>query len=162
MRRKPNAIQKFFHRFFMLQPVTAFFAPRVHRIDKAILRLTGGKYTGSEILGWNIVLLTTTGAKSGQQRTMPLIALFDDEKIALIASSFGRKHHPAWYFNLKAHPQCTVQWRGRTQTFVAREADGEEYDRYWTLGISYYAGYEKYKERAAHRHIPIMVLEPKS
>ena len=161
MRRKPNAIQKFFHRFFMLQPVTAFFAPRVHRIDKAILRLTGGKYTGSEILGWNIVLLTTTGAKSGQQRTMPLIALFDDEKIALIASSFGRKHHPAWYFNLKAHPQCTVQWRGRTQTFVAREAEGEEYRKLWELAVSVYAGYETYKAHAGRR-IPVMILEPKS
>ena len=161
MSPNPNAFQRLLHRFLMLRPVTAFVAPRVHHVDKAILRMTNGKYTVSETLGWNIVQLTTLGAKTYQPRTMPLIALFDGEKIALIASSFGRKHNPAWYFNLKAHPQCTVQRKGRIQDFVAYEADGEEYHRYWRLGISYYAGYEKYKERAAHRHIPIMVLEPK-
>jgi deazaflavin-dependent oxidoreductase (nitroreductase family) len=161
MTRKPNALQKFMHLFIMSGPVSAFFAPRVHRIDKAILELTKGKYTLSEILGWDIVQLTSIGAKSGQPRTMPLVGLFDGGKIALIASSFGRQHNPAWYYNLKAHPECTVQWSGKTGTFIARETEGGEYKKYWQLGVSSYAGYEKYKERAAHRHIPVMVLEPK-
>ena len=145
----------------MLRPVTAFFAPRVHRIDQAILKLTKGKYTGSEILGWNIIQLTTIGAKTNQPRTLPLMALFDGEKIALIASGFGRAHNPGWYYNLKAHPQCEVQGNERTGAYLAHEAGGDEYDKYWQLGISYYAGYEKYKAHAAHRHIPVMVLEPK-
>jgi len=158
---RPNAFQKLMHRFFMLRPVTAFFAPRVHRIDQAILKLTKGKYTSSEILGWNIIQLTTIGAKTNQPRTLPLMALFDGEKIALIASSFGRAHNPGWYYNLKAHLQCEVQGNERTGTYLAHEAGGDEYDKYWQLGVSSYAGYEKYKERAAHRHIPVMVLEPK-
>ncbi len=161
MTHKPNALQRLVHRFVMLRPVTAVLAPWVHRIDKAVLKLTKGKYTVAEFLGWNVVQLTTTGAKSGQPRTMPLIGLVDDEKIALIASSFGREHNPAWYYNLKAHPECIVQWNGKTGTFVARETEGDEYKKYWQLGLSVYAGYEKYKERAAHRHIPVMVLEPK-
>lgn len=160
MIRKPNEIQKLFHRFFMLRLVTAFFAPRVHRIDNAILKLTKGKYTASEILGWNIIQLTTIGAKTGQSRTMPLIGMFDGEKIALVASSFGRVHNPGWYYNLKAHPECEVQWNGWAKKYVAREATGQEYQRYWQMAISCYAGYDKYKQRAAHRHIPILVLEP--
>jgi deazaflavin-dependent oxidoreductase (nitroreductase family) len=162
MRRKPNLLQRLIHHFLMLRPVTAFFAPRVHQVDKTILELTRGKFTLSEILGWNIIQLTTTGAKSSQPHTMPLIGLFDGERIALIASSFGRKHNPAWYYNLKAHPECSVQSNKRTGTYLAREVEGEEYRKYWELGVSYYAGYEKYKERAAHRHIPVMVLEPKN
>ena len=161
MIRKPNVLQKLIHRFVMWRPVTAFFAPRVHRLDKTILKLTRGKFTLSEILGWNIIQLTTLGAKTGQPRTMPLIGLFDGEKIALIASSFGRKHNPAWYYNLKAHPECQVQSSQRTGAYIARETEGDEYKKYWQLGVSYYEGYEKYKERASHRHIPVMLLEPK-
>ena len=161
MNKGPNSLQKFLHRFFMLRPVSAFFAARIHRMDQVILKLTHGKYTVTEILGWNIIQLTTVGAKTGQPRTMPLIALFDREKIALVASSFGRKHHPAWYYNLKAHPECEVQWSRETRQFIARETSGDEYENYWQLAVSYYAGYEKYKLRAAPRHIPVMALEPK-
>ncbi|MGE5776228.1 MAG: nitroreductase family deazaflavin-dependent oxidoreductase, partial [Chloroflexota bacterium] len=71
MIRKPNLLQRLSHRFVMWRPVTALFAPRVHRVDKTIAKLTGGKYTISEFLGWDIIQLTTTGAKTGQPRTMP-------------------------------------------------------------------------------------------
>jgi deazaflavin-dependent oxidoreductase (nitroreductase family) len=161
MIRKPNAIQKLIHRFFMLRLVTAFFAPRAHRIDKVLLKLTGGKFTASELLGWNIIQLTTIGARTGEPRTLPLIGMFDGEKIALVASSFGRKRNPAWYHNLKANPECEVQFHGRSGRYAAREAVGDEYEQYWQLAVSYYAGYEKYKQRSAHRHIPVLVLEPK-
>lgn len=158
--RRPNLIQKLTHRFFMLRPVTAFFAPRVHQIDKAILKLTRGRYSASEILGWNIIQLTTIGAKSKQPRTLPLMGMFDQDKIALVASSFGRPHNPGWYYNLKAHPECEVQINGHAKPYVARETSGEEYERYWQTAVGFYAGYDKYKQRAAHRHIPVVVLEP--
>jgi deazaflavin-dependent oxidoreductase (nitroreductase family) len=160
--RKPNAIQKLLHRFFMLPSVTAFFAPRVHLLDQAILRLTKGKFTATEILGWNIIQLTTIGAKTKQPRTMPLMGMFDQEKIALIASSFGRKHNPGWYYNLTAHPECEVRFNGHAGIYLAREAMGEEYDLYWQMAVSFYTGYEKYQQRASHRHIPVMVLDPKT
>jgi F420H(2)-dependent quinone reductase len=159
--RRPGTIQKLFHRFFMLRGVTAFFAPRVHRIDRAILQLTRGKFAGSEILGWNIIQLTTIGAKTNQPRTIPLLGIFEADKIALIASSFGRKHNPGWYYNLKSHPECEVQFGGRPGSYIAHEATGKEYDHYWQMAVSYYKGYDKYKRRAAHRHFPVMVLEPK-
>jgi deazaflavin-dependent oxidoreductase (nitroreductase family) len=160
MNGRPNALQKLFHRLFMLHPVTAFFAPWVHQLDNAILKMTKGKHAASAILGWPIIQLTTTGAKTGQSRTMPLVGLFDGEKIALIASSLGRKHNPGWYYNLKVHPECDVEHNGRSQKYTAHEADLQEYEEYWQLALSYYVGYEKYKERAG-RKIPVIVLEPK-
>jgi deazaflavin-dependent oxidoreductase (nitroreductase family) len=161
MMRRPNAFQKLIHRFFMLRAITAFFAPRVHRIDRLLLRLTGGRFTASEILGWNVIQLTTLGAKTGQPRTLPLVGMFDGERIALIASSFGRKYNPGWYYNLKAHPECEVRWNGHAATYLAREAKGEEYDVYWQMAVAFYAGYEKYQQRASPRHIPVIVLEPR-
>lgn len=161
MTPKPNEFQKLLHRFVMIRPITDFFAPRAHRIDQAILKLTGGKYTVAELLGWPIVQLTTTGARTGLPRSAPLIGLPDRERIILIATSFGRKHNPSWYYNLKAYPECAVLFKGQRRRYIAREAGGDEYDKYWRMARTYYAGYESYKERAADRHIPVMVLELK-
>ena len=156
---RPNILQKLLHQIVSIRSVTVFFSTRMHRLDFFLLKLTGGKYTFSQLAGWTIIQLTTIGAKTGQARTMPLIASMDGEKIALVASSFGRERNPGWYYNLKAHPECTVGINGRLTPYVAREATGDEYERLWQLAVSNYAGYEKYKERAAHRHIPVMVLE---
>jgi len=161
MNIKPNAFQKLLHRFLMIRSVTAFFAPRIHRLDRALLERTNGKHSLAEILGWPILEITTIGAKTNLPRSMPLIGIIDDKKIALVASSFGREHNPGWYYNLKAHPECDVLFNGRSGKYIAREIDGAEYEKYWPMAVSYYKGYEKYKERAAHRHIPVMVLEPK-
>lgn len=130
-------------------------------MDFFLLKLTGGRYTFAELAGWTIIQLTTTGAKSGQKRTMPLIASMDGERIILIASSFGREHNPGWYYNLKAHPECMVEYKGQPLPYMAHEAGGEEYERCWGVAVSNYAGYERYKNFASHRHIPVVVLEPK-
>ena len=160
-RTKPNLLQRLLHRIFMILPISMFFAPRMHRMDLWMLKLTGGKYTLSELAGWTIIQLTTTGARSGQQCTMPLIATTDGERIGLIASSFGRSNNPGWYYNLKSNPICYVNNDGETVCYEAREVEGDEYEKFWGMGVSVYAGYQAYKERASHRHIPVMVLEPK-
>ncbi len=156
---KPNALQRLIHRIAMLRPVTDFFSTRMHRIDGVALKLTRGKWTVSSLVGWPIIQLTTTGARTGKQYTLPLIGLMDGEKIALVASSFGREHYPGWYYNLKANPRCVVQFRGNSSEYMARETEGTEYDRYWSMALDYYKGYDLYKERASHRRIPVMVLE---
>jgi len=127
-----------------------------------MLRITYNRHTFAELVGLPIIQLTTIGAKTNQPRTKPLVGVIDHEKIALIASSFGREHNPGWYYNLKAHPECEVMFKGKSAKYMAREIDGEEYNHYWWLAVSYYAGYEKYKQRAAQRHIPVMLLEPKT
>jgi F420H(2)-dependent quinone reductase len=161
MINKPNALQRFIHQFILLRPVTVFFANKMHLVDKLTLKLTGGKYTLSEFAGWNIIQLTTIGAKTNQPRTMPLVGIFDHEKIALIASSFGRKHNPGWYYNLKVNPYCYVSFKRKSGEYVARETEGEEREKYFQMAVAQYAGYQKYKERTLHRHIPVMVLERK-
>ncbi|HRK88862.1 MAG TPA: nitroreductase/quinone reductase family protein [Anaerolineales bacterium] len=158
--KRPNLIQRLIHRFIMLKPVTAFFATRTHLIDQFVLRLTKGKHSLSEILGWNIIQVVTTGAKTGEKHLSILIGVMDGEKIALIGSNFGRRHNPGWYYNLKKHPNCEVQLNGATRTYLARETEGEERETYWSKAVALYAGYEKYKERAAHRRIPVVLLEP--
>ena len=158
---KPNTYQKFIHRFLMLKHVSAFLAVVLHRADTFLLRLTKGKYTVTPIVGLPIIQLTTKGAKTGQPRSLPLVSLFDGEKIALIASNFGGKNNPGWYYNLKANPECDVLINGRTQKYIAQELFDVEREKYYQMAISYYAGYERYKERAAPRHIPVMLLEPK-
>jgi len=157
---KPNAFQKIIHRVLMLKWVSAFFAVVLYRLDGAVLKLSSGKHTVTEIVGLPIIQLTTIGAKTGQPRTMPLVSLIDGEKIALIGSNFGRKPNPGWYYNLKAHPACTVQFNGKTGQYIARQTEGDEREKYWQMGVSYYRGYELYKKRAAQRDIPVMVLEP--
>lgn len=158
---KPNAFQKLIHRFLMLSSVSAGLAKILHHADIFMLHLTRNRHTFSELVGLPIIQITTMGAKTKQPRTLPLVGLFEGEKIGLIASSFGREHNPGWYYNLKIHPECEVMFKSRARKYIARELDGDEYDHYWQLAVANYAGYQKYKERAAHRHIPVMLLEPK-
>lgn len=160
MKTRPNVFQKLLHRFLMLRPVSVFLARNLHRMDAVVLKLSKGKHTITELVGLPMIQITTIGAKTGELRTMPLVSLFDGEKIALIASNFGQKHNPGWYYNLKAHPQCTVQVNGHTDEYTARQVEGEEREKYWQMAVSFYKGYELYKVRAAHRQIPVMVLEP--
>jgi deazaflavin-dependent oxidoreductase (nitroreductase family) len=159
--KKPNVLQKLLHRFIMIKQVTAFFAPRTHLIDGFFLKLTKNKHTLSEVLGWNIIQLATIGAKTGSPYSIILIGIMDGERIALIASNFGRTNNPAWYYNLKKNPACEVTLNGISSSYVARETEGEERETYWSMAVSHYAGYEKYKQRASHRRIPVLLLEPK-
>jgi len=158
--KKPNNIQRFIHRIVQIQSVSMFFATRLHRIDFFLLKLTRGRFTLSEFGGWTIIVLKTVGAKSGEERILPLVATLDGKNIGLIATSFGRRNNPAWYYNLKVNPDCHVIYKGQTRRYHAKELEGLEYEKFWQLAGSVYSGYESYKQRAAHRHIPIMVLEP--
>jgi deazaflavin-dependent oxidoreductase (nitroreductase family) len=114
----------------------------------------------SVFAGLPVVTVTTIGAKSGQLRSLPLVALPDGENVILIASNYGQKHHPAWYYNLRAHPQVQLTYEGHTVTYTAREATGDERERCWQRVVALYSGYALYKERAGNRQIPVMILMP--
>ncbi|MBE0682423.1 MAG: nitroreductase family deazaflavin-dependent oxidoreductase [Anaerolineales bacterium] len=160
MNKRPNAFQKSIHHILMLKWVSALLAVFLHHLDAIASKLSRGRHSVTEIVGLPVILLTTIGAKSCQPRTMPLVGLFDGEKIALIGSNFGRKTNPGWYYNLKANPACTAQVGDRTAEYVARQVDDQEREKYWQMAVSYYAGYEKYRQRTAPRPIPVMLLEP--
>jgi deazaflavin-dependent oxidoreductase (nitroreductase family) len=156
---KQNFIQKLLHRFIMLRPVTAFFADKTHIVDGLFFKLTNGKHSFSEYLGWNIIQITTIGAKTGKPHQLVLLALIDGKKIGVIASNFGRKNYPGWYYNLLKNPICDVRINGQLSKYIAREIHGEEYEKFWSMAVASYAGYQKYKERASHRRIPLILLE---
>lgn len=156
-----NKWNRFVHRFLSRPIITRFFSRFVSQADILSLRLSKGKFSPSQIIaGWMIVTLTTTGAKSGLPRTTPLIGIKDDRQIILIASNFGRHNHPAWYYNLKAHPIASINLNGLSATYLAHEVSEEDYDKIWQIAIATNPGYDSYRQQT-HRKIPIFILEPR-
>lgn len=137
-----------------------FFARVLHHLDAPVLRRTNGTSSvTSALTGLPIVELTTTGARTGRTRTMPIVAVPDGDRLVLIASNYGQQRNPGWYFNLVAHPECSVRFRGERAEMKAYEADGEERERLWELDLTVYPARANYA-RATNRHIPVMVLAP--
>ncbi len=128
------------------------------RVDRWLIPLTDGRINST--ISWPCLLLTTHGAKSGLPRTVSLVYLEDGDDLVLIASKGGNKSHPAWYLNLKENPKVEVLLDGKSQNYVASDAQGEEYDRLWERALEIYSGYSVYKERAGERKIPVVILKP--
>jgi deazaflavin-dependent oxidoreductase (nitroreductase family) len=159
--KKPTWWHRIIQKLTATGPVTRFLAPRLHRLDSFVLDNSGGRWTATTLLtGLPVIWLTTTGARSGEQRTTPLVCLKDGERLALIATSFGRPRHPGWYYNLRANPQVNVSSNGSNLTYTAHEVDGEERNTYWQQAVAQYPGYRSYRDRAGDREIPVIVLTP--
>lgn len=130
-------------------------------LDRRLVRWTHGRL--STTLGTRFhrstVLVTTIGATTGLERTVPLLATPDGDRLVLVASSGGDPRHPAWYRNLEKSPHCRVLRDGRWRDYEAREAEGDERERLWALAVSGYSGFAAYQARVARR-IPVMVLAP--
>ena len=135
----PNVVARTVRRIIATRPVAWLLARTIHHVDGAALRLSGGRTTASAVLsGLPIIQLTTTGARSGRLRTVPLVGIPDGERLILIASNWGQTKHPAWYYNVKANPQVKVSGGGvaaagggdvpAERLYVAREVIGEERD----------------------------------
>ena len=156
-----NAVQRALRRFAGSGPGSGVFARVAHRIDRPLYRLTRGRHTFASLLsGIPVVMLTTTGARSGQERTVPVLGLPTDDGLAVIASNFGQHRHPAWYHNLRAHPEGRVSVDGKSRRFRAVEATGDRRARIWRQGLRVYPGWSQYERRASHRDIAVFVLEP--
>jgi deazaflavin-dependent oxidoreductase (nitroreductase family) len=101
-----------------------------------------------------------TGAKSGIQRTTPLIYFTDGDREILVASNYGGTRHPAWYYNVTANPTVTLLAGGFEGQFVAEEVTGAERDRLWALAKQWNPGYGQYESSAAARTIPLLAFTP--
>ena len=134
-----------------------YFVNVANRVDKHLVPATNGRV--SSVPGQQVLVVETTGAKSGRRRRIPLVYVTDGDAIVLIASKGGAAKHPAWYHNLKAHPDVRVWAKGRSGRYRAREASGDERERLWRLAADYYPGYDAYQDRTGGRRIPVMVLE---
>jgi deazaflavin-dependent oxidoreductase (nitroreductase family) len=120
--------------------------------------LQQGTTDGVEVLDRPVVLFTTTGAKSGKQRYVPLMRVEKDGRYAMIASKGGDPAHPSWYFNVKANPAVTVQDGDKVVALTAREVEGAEREQWWDLAVAAYPPYAEYQTKTT-RQIPVFVLE---
>jgi deazaflavin-dependent oxidoreductase (nitroreductase family) len=155
-----NAIQRAMRSFASSGVGSWLFAKTAHHIDRPVFKLTNGKRTfGSMITGLPIVMVTTTGAKTGRQRTVPVLGLPAERGIAVIASNFGRHKNPGWYYNLLKNPAGELSLDGNQRSFRAVEATGDCGAEIWETGLRVYPGWTQYEKRASHRHITIFVLE---
>jgi deazaflavin-dependent oxidoreductase (nitroreductase family) len=126
------------------------------RVHAALYRLTGGlvgHWTGP----LQSLLLTTTGRRSGQRRTVPLTYMLDGDRYVLVASNGGTDRHPAWWLNLSADPRAQVQVGGQAYEVTASTADGEERARLWPRLKAMNPFYGWY-EQTTSRRIPIVIL----
>ena len=127
------------------------------RVHPKLYAWSGGRIGGS-LMGLPALLLTTTGRKSGLQRTKALMYLPQGEDFVVIASNLGDDRHPAWWLNLEADPNASVQVGGAHYAARAREAQGEERERIWRALVDRVPAYDDYKGRTTRR-IPVVVLE---
>jgi deazaflavin-dependent oxidoreductase (nitroreductase family) len=123
-----------------------------------VYQRTNGRL-GAKLLWFPSALITTTGRKTGQQRTTPTLYLRDGERVVLPASFGGRAEHPGWYRNLQSNPEVHIQIRGEHLDLIARDAGEHERNRYWPILIRIYPPYRRYRE-ATDRTIPLVVCEP--
>jgi deazaflavin-dependent oxidoreductase (nitroreductase family) len=130
------------------------------RIDPWLVRMTRGRVDSTFGL-IPIVVVTMRGARSGVERKVPLLYFSDEGDVILIASSYGKAKFPAWYYNIKAHPEVRLEAMGHSGSYVAREVDEEDHDRLFELAKLVYTGYSDYEQRTAGiRRIPVMRLSP--
>ncbi len=108
-----------------------------------------------------MLLLEHVGARSQTKRTSPLVYVKDGEDVVIVASKGGFPKHPAWFHNLKAHPDTEVQIGTERRKVHARVATAEERPRLWQMAVDTYSGYAEYKERT-DREIPLVILEPRA
>lgn len=126
----------------------------------AIYRASGGRI-GHRFPGAPpMLLLDHVGARSAIRRTSPLVYTVDGENLILVASKGGHPKHPAWFHNLCANPDTTVQVGSSVRSVHARVADADERERLWPMAVAVYGGYESYRRRT-EREIPLVILEPR-
>lgn len=124
----------------------------------SVYRLSGGKMGGSMHKA-PILLLTTTGRKTGKQRATPVIYLKDADRFIIVASNSGAQTHPVWWLNLQTTPQATIEVGGKTLHVVARQADKEESNQLWPRLKAMYSGYAQYQQKTT-REMPVVILTP--
>jgi deazaflavin-dependent oxidoreductase (nitroreductase family) len=136
------------------------FLKAMSAANRFVFRLTGGRVGGKFLRGAPVGLLTTTGRKSGERRTLPLIYLQDGARVALVASQGGMPKHPLWYLNLVAHPEVEFQApRQPVRRYRAHTAGADEKRALWPRLCAIYPDYADYQART-DRDIPVVLLDP--
>ena len=156
-----HPLRKLVRRIAATGPGAWVLARTLHHADRVVHRVSRGRTTLAAVLsGLPVVMLTTTGAKSGRRIASPILAIPEGGGMVIVGSNFGRAHHPGWVHNLRADPHARIELDGTTQDVLAEEVTGEERDRLLALATEIYPGFPAYVRRAAPRHIRVMRLIP--
>jgi F420H(2)-dependent quinone reductase len=129
------------------------------KLNVPLYRLSRGRL-GGKVGRAPVLLLTSTGRRSGQRRTAPVLFMQDGANVVVIGSNAGNRNEPGWSYNLKANPDAQVEIRGERRPVQARVAAGEERERLWKAMNAEYEGFEDYSVRT-DRDIAVFVLEPR-
>lgn len=164
VQRTDNAVRRFLRWTGSVRPISLFYARTLHHLDRAVFRLSGGRATFSAwAAGLPVVMLETTGARSGQLRTLPVLGFPEDQDLVVVASNYGQSRHPGWYHNLKANPRGRVILHGVAREIRAAEVtDPAERDRLFneiSRAVIVFGAYRRHTDRVG-REIPILRLRP--
>jgi deazaflavin-dependent oxidoreductase (nitroreductase family) len=127
-------------------------------LNTFVIRASRGRI-GSLLARQTILLLHSTGRRSGKQYVTPISYFELDGSYFLIGSNWGRRRNAGWYHNLLAQPRTSIEVKGKRISVVASQAEGAEYERLWAVAVARYRPYQHYRD-ATRRHIPIVVLKP--
>jgi len=137
-----------------------YLGRRSTKIHVALYRRSRGKIAG-HLPGWPDARIALVDHTSGARRTSPLMYHEDGEAVAVVASKAGQPTNPAWFHNLKANPDTTIQIGSEVREVRARVATDEERDRLWPKFVAFYPGYEFFQSHAKGRKIPIVIFDPR-
>ena len=158
-----NVLKRAIRRSAGWKPLSLFYSRTLHLVDGAVFKITRGRATfTSWLAGLPVAWLTTTGAKSGAERTSPVLAIpSGDGRLVVIASNYGQRNNPSWYHNSRANPRTRIHFDGAEQEMVARVLEGDEREQWYERGIEIYPGWVQYRKRAP-RQIPVIELSSPS
>lgn len=141
------------------RPVAWLSARYLPTLDRLAFRWTGGRITPSALVtGLPVVQMTTTGARSGQPRTVRLLGIPDGRGYLVVAANFGQRSNPAWYANVRADPRVTIADTG----YEVRELHGDERDAGFDRALMLNPGWRRFQRGAGGRAIPVLRLTPSS
>ena len=151
------SVNSLYARFSMTLPDAVL--RRLGKLNVPIYRATRGKFM-NKVGTAPVMLLTTTGRKSGEERVAPVLYLEDGRRLVVVGSNAGNARTPAWALNLRANPEARAQVGGRRWAVRARVAEGEERADLWRRVNELYEGFDNYDERTS-RDIAVFVLDPR-
>jgi deazaflavin-dependent oxidoreductase (nitroreductase family) len=154
-----TGLQRLLRRIGASAPGSWVLRRTLHHLDGLVYEVSRHRLTFAQsVVGIPTAMLTTTGARTGRARTVPVLAVPIPDAWGLVASSFGQEHHPGWSYNLRAHPDAVLEVDGRRVAVRARQVHGAERDAVREAALRIYPGYVVYEQRARHRQLRYFVL----